>query len=480
MNINLVRGAAALGQSKESTWGARAQAVAKETGQELAIITAQNMAKKALVNTKVGAYINSLNSDIDLTQLTGEQNSAVSNYLVENKQKYAEYATQIAKIDDPSSGMYMELRDKMNGIQSSFRNLAGQMGTYKQEKIAYLKDFDDQRLSDGNKLGALKNAGDIFTDQGIMGIGEGGNLNFWNEGDGKYSNYASIEKPFLKDFASADKILQLNESVYSAGKSLSGARQNMVRNKLKNMINSGGRDTLLSLASDDFLIEGGLNLEDPSLFEPANEDLLREQVLDSYMNAMVDSAAQGAAEKRPANSGSGRKGSKTGFSGALNDEIDLSGPVINKAMGFSELANETPGINKNNNIVNQINAIDPTSKSNPYISRDRMLARWAAGNNYDSDEMEEADVEFTKEYGNAQIFKFNASNPADSYGTNIDVNNPQALYEFYIQNSGFSGKAQNYHLGQYETYSGRGQKQEQNNEEVIVKEEKVESTGNFG
>jgi hypothetical protein len=31
------------------------------------------------------------------------------------------------------------------------------MGTYKQEKIAYLKDFDDQRLSDGNKLGALKN-----------------------------------------------------------------------------------------------------------------------------------------------------------------------------------------------------------------------------------------------------------------------------------------------------------------------------------
>ena len=164
----------------------------------------------------------------------------------------------------------------------------------------------------------------------------------------------------------------------------------------------------------------------------------------------------------------------------MNDEIDLSGPVINKAMGFSELANETPGIDKNNNIVNQINAIDPTAKSNPYISRDRMLTRWMVGNDFDDDEMEEADVEFTKEYGNAQIFKFNAANPADSYGTNIDVNNPQALYEFYIQNSGFSGKAQNYHLGQYETYKGRGSKQEKNNEEVIVEEEKIESPGNFG
>jgi hypothetical protein len=211
--------------------------------------------------------------------------------------------------------------------------------------------------------------------------------------------------------------------VYSAGSSLSGARQNMIRNKIKNMISSGGRDTLLSLASDDFLIEGGLNLSDPSLFEPANQDLLQDAVLNSYMDALSDTAAQGARDKKPARG----KGSG-GFSGALQDEINLSGPVVNKAMQFSEISQMPEGGDKASSVVQYINSIDPTAKERPYVSRNYMFKEFMEEMDYDDDEVEEAQEDFTNNYGNFQVFKFNPGNVGDSIGINIDINNPQALY----------------------------------------------------
>ena len=361
----------------------------------------------------------------------------------------------------------MELREKMNGVQNSFTNLARQVNGYKEDKIAYLKDFDDRRLSDGNNIGTLNEASKIYTDEGDFGIQEGGNLSFWNNNKSEYESYTDIQKPFLKDFKSADNILKLNESVYSAGSSLSGARQNMIRNKLKNMISSGGRDTLLSLASDDFLIEGGLNLQDPSLFDPANQDLLQDAVLNSYMDALIDTAAQGARDKKPSRGrGSG------GFSGALQDEINLSGPVVEEAMQFASLG-QMQEEGKATAIAQYINGTNLSSKSMPYISRAEFFEDYMIANDYDDDEVGEAEKAFTKEYGNYQIFKFNGSNPGESRGINVDINNPQSLYKFYLQNSNLGSKATNYHLGNWDKYSGSTKPTEE------VKEEK-ESTGNFG
>jgi len=355
----------------------------------------------------------------------------------------------------------------MNGVQNSFSNLAKQVNSFKEDKISYLKDFDDRRISDGNSVGALNSAAGIFTDAGQIGIGKGGNLNFWNEDKGEYENYTNIQKPFLKDFKGANNILSLNEKVYSAGSSLSGARQNMIRNKLKNMISSGGRDTLLSLASDDFLIEGGLNLEDPSLFDPANQDLLQEAVLNSYMDALIDTAAQGARDKKPARG----KGSG-GFSGALQDEINLSGPVVEEAMQFSNLS-QMPEANKATAVAQFINGTNLSSKEMPYISRAEFLERFIEVKDYDDDEIAEAEKAFTKEYGNYQIFKYNGANEGNSRGINVDINDPQSLYKFYLQNSNLGSKATNYHLGNWDKYSGSTeQKQETKKEET--------STNNFG
>jgi len=150
MNINLVKGEALIGQSKRSTWN---QAFQKSFGKGMEMMAVQK-AKKAqaakAINNKVAGYINQLSSDIDLTELTDSQNKAVSNYLVDQRNDYAEAASRIARIEDTSSGEYLDARDKMNSIQRSFSNLAGQLNGYKEDKISYLKDFDDRRVSDGN------------------------------------------------------------------------------------------------------------------------------------------------------------------------------------------------------------------------------------------------------------------------------------------------------------------------------------------
>jgi len=468
MDINLVKGAALLGESKRSTYLNAMQKSLQAGSQAAAIGRARREAEKQQINTKVGNYIDNLNSEVDLTQLTSTQQLAVTNFLVENKNVYANAASEIAKIDDPSDPRYMELREKMNGVQNSFTNLARQVNGYKEDKVSYLKDFDDRRLSDGNNIGTLNEASKIYTDEGNFGIGEGGNLTFWNDGKEEYESYTDIQKPFLKDYKSADSILKLNESVYSAGSSLSGARQNMLRNKLKNMINSGGRDSLLSLASDDFLIEGGLNLQDPSLFDPANQDLLQEAVLNSYMDALIDTAAQGARDKKPARG----KGSG-GFSGALQDEINLSGPIVEEAMKFANLGGLANEGGKATAIARYINSTNLSSKSMPYISRDEFFEDYMDVMDFDDDEVAEAEKEFVKEYGNAQIFKYNGQNPGQSRGINVDINDPQSLYKFYLQNSNLGSKATNYHLGNWDRYSGSTeQKQETKKEET--------STGNFG
>ena len=147
MDQGLVRGEALIGQSKQQNLAKSFQEGFEGVLQEVAVNRAKDLAEKKAINNRVGNYINQLNSDIDLTELMPSQNKAVKDYLVKNRNEYASYASEIAKIEDPSDSRYLELVDKMNGIKRSFGNLASQVKNFKQDKVSYLKDFDDKRIS---------------------------------------------------------------------------------------------------------------------------------------------------------------------------------------------------------------------------------------------------------------------------------------------------------------------------------------------
>ena len=213
---NLIQGAINLGESKRQTWGAALQkGLAEGFAIEAAALQIRK-AKKAQINQKVAGYIDSLNSNVDLTSLTEEQQASVTNYLQKEKMVYADAANRIAKLE-PDNPQYMELRDQMNGIQMSFSNLASSLKQYKEDKKSYLEDFDKGIISDGNELNTLGEASDIYTDKGYAGVGPGGNLVFWDNENEDYKSYSAMQKPFLKDFTAADQIMQMNEQVYNAG-----------------------------------------------------------------------------------------------------------------------------------------------------------------------------------------------------------------------------------------------------------------------
>ena len=262
---------------------------------------ARQTAKKNAANQKVASYINQLNSDVDLTSLTETQQQSVNNFLVNGRNEYADIAVRLSKMDDPSSQQYMEDKNRLNSISRSFQNLSSQVKNYKNDKISYLKDFDESLLSDGNKADTVENAASVYTNEADFAVNQSGGLMIWDNNNEDYKGYGEIEKPFLKDFQSADKILSMNEGIYKRGQELTGANETLTRQKLKQMVNKGGRDTLLSLASDDFMMEGGLGLQDPALFEPGNEAALSNAVVDGYMNVLKDSAKQGAEKINPGN-----------------------------------------------------------------------------------------------------------------------------------------------------------------------------------
>jgi hypothetical protein len=329
-NSDLIKGAGALYASQATDMGASFSKSLEKGMARAKQITQAKKQEKAAIKNRTANFINRLNSTVDVTNLDGAQQQAVTNFLVEGRNEYASLAGQVAKMD-PDSGGYMDAVSRMNDIQMSFQTLAGNIKTYKKDRVSFLEDFDNGMLSEGNEVNTLGEISNIYTEGSNFSVSAGGGLQFFDETTGLSKNYSDIQKPFLKDFAAADAIMQMNESLYSSGKSLTGARRNMIEQKLKNLISKGGRDTLMSLASDDFIMEGGLGFQDPMLFEPENQDALKQAVLDGYMNVLDASAAQGAADKAPKAS----KNSGLSMTPGLRQELALQGTdVVERANSF--------------------------------------------------------------------------------------------------------------------------------------------------
>ncbi len=388
-------------------------------------ITQAKKQEKAAINNRTANFINKLNSTVDVTNLDGAQQQAVTDFLVEGRNEYASLAGQVAKMD-PDSGGYMDAVSRMNDIQMSFQTLAGNINMYKKDRVSFLEDFDNGMLSEGNEVNTLGEISNIYTEGSNFSVSAGGGLQFFDEATGLSKNYSDIQKPFLKDFGAADSIMKMNESLYSSGKSLTGARRNMIEQKLKNLISKGGRDTLMSLASDDFIMEGGLGLMDPMLFEPENQDALKQAVLDGYMNVLDASAAQGAADKAPKTS----KNSGLSMTPGLRQELTLQGTdVIERANSF-------------------VSTNDPAELAK-ILNNGALKTKFFTPEEFIVGVDDVSDEEKNK-WLEANQGKLIYDPGSGGSAINLDLSNNDAKYKFFIKNSGLSDNAQGYILQQYQ------------------------------
>ena len=127
----------------------------------------------------------------------------------------------------------------------------------------------------------------VYTDELDMVFSNEGNITFLNE-EGGYIEFDKIPDYTVKNNKGASEILNMNEAVYKSGK-MSPSTQRLYRMKLQNITKS--RDEVLSLATDDFITEGGLGiLDDDLLYNEERTDELRNMVVDSYMTMFNETA----------------------------------------------------------------------------------------------------------------------------------------------------------------------------------------------
>jgi len=423
-NSDLIKGAGQLYATETGDMGASLVKSIKQGAQQRQSVAEAKKRERANINAKTANYINRLDSSIDVSELDQNQQSAITEFLVKGRNDYAYSAGVVAKLnaDDPR---YIEEVAKMNNIQMSFRNLANNVNTFKKDKSEFLQDFDNGMLSEGNEVNTLGEASNIYTTGGDFKVGNGGVLEFYDATSGSLKSYSDINKPFLKDFAAADAILKMNESLYKSGQSLTGARRNMIEQRLKNLISKGGRDTLMSLASDDFIMEGGLGLMDPMLFEPENQDALRQAVLDGYMNVLDASAAQGAADKAPKAS----ENSGLSMTPGLRQELLLQGTdVVERANSFVSTKDPVELIKILNN-----GALDPK-----FLTAEDFI-----------EQVPDDKIPNKEKWLEENKSKIIYDPGSGGRIVDLDFSDSDAKYKFFIDASGLSDNAKGYILQQY-------------------------------
>jgi len=333
-------------------------------------ILANKKAVKAQAEAKVANYLENMAEPLNVAKIAPKYRDAVTKFLVGKRNEYAQ-AARVASRYNPSSSGYFDAVSKMNSISDSFEQLSSQFDLFKKMKEEDLPDFTGRLVSDGNKSEDLSILTDVLTDKYDISITDGGNISFFTGGiseDGQ--NYIinkelnDLPKYFNKDFKTANKIVELNKDIYSKGNKLDAASSDFLKLQLKTMMAEGGRETVISLATDDFIIDGGLGLDPALVNDESRHDELTNIVIDQYLKMFQKTAAAGysvAEQKRKKDLQRYNRTGGTGTSGlkmtaGLKQEVTLQQANADAAKKTAMLiANSAVGGDTNAAVSNYLN-----------------------------------------------------------------------------------------------------------------------------
>lgn len=243
--------------------------------------------------TTMGNFIDNMPANIDIAKVPQSMRPQLGKYLVEAKNEYFENA-KLASSNSPNSPIYMEAVDRMNEITQSFANLNNDFNKLKELKYQAIEDFDNGMISEGNRPEDIDFISKLTTDQVQFGIGPGGRLMY-----GEGATLDDVPKYHYKDHESATKIVNLSNTLYNDGRPMDAGKEQLVRMQLQQQLKKGGRDAVLSMATDDHIIPGGLGIKDIDLLEnPQRQEELEKFVVDSYMDVLRQSAQSGYQAKQ--------------------------------------------------------------------------------------------------------------------------------------------------------------------------------------
>lgn len=292
-NSDLIKGAGFVGKSEGFVNYAEAINVPNPVQGENFYIKEKE--RKQATKARVNGYIENLKSDIDLDGLTPEQTSAMRGFLVSQRGIYANAANEIAKIDDASSPEYQHYADIMNGVNRSFVNLSEEVKSYKDAKRGFAETHQADLYSNAASGSEIQTAASLYgLDPEVpasFSVGEGGHIMF--EVNGESQSYKDYKEPMMKDYKTMNSLLTTTNNLYSAGQRLDGTKAQLIGTQVEAML--ANPDTIKSILAGDFA-GSGIDLSGIA-YNPEDVAGTRMQVKDAIVNALIDVANQGYAEK---------------------------------------------------------------------------------------------------------------------------------------------------------------------------------------
>ena len=242
----------------------------------------------------VETFITNTEAGISESNKSRANQEAVKQFLINKRLQYADAAHRASMIQ-PNSAEYAVHVQTMNDVKASIGNLASQKNAMLKAQADYISDFENGLVSNGNSFSG-KNHADAFTGKLAMQIDDAGNILFDNNGNKEgisgYANYG------LKDYKTAQDILDINSKVYSAGKQMSEPYKAMISASVKEKLAKGGRNTLMSLWTDGLI--PGLNYKDinKDLFKPEKTQELFDLTVSKLTQGIYGAGNQGYAERQ--------------------------------------------------------------------------------------------------------------------------------------------------------------------------------------
>jgi hypothetical protein len=370
-NYNLIRGAATAYKPTFVDAGAAVSAGIRNASYSASPQTSAGLNSMKQTDAQVKAYVDSLNTEMDLLDFSEAEQNSIKAYLFNQKKRYAQLATELAQTD-PTGSYYLELKNGMDGIKQSFLNLKSQTDKFKERKIQYLDDLNNGRLSKGNKPDDYNLAGSVYGG-GAMLIDENGGINVITDGGKNMVRYADIKDPVLKDFKTADEILKQNNQLYNAGVKLDPPKESLLRNQLRSLLSQSG--SLESIVEDGLINNERLNVDIAAY--ATREDAIND-VAEMLLQGYRDSSAAGANEKmikQQKNNPGATRGAATSAQPDLTKSTGYS--QEDRKIYYNKIVNAAPGVPIN--VSNFSGTNDPAAKRG-YGQIDYKIIKSADGN----------------------------------------------------------------------------------------------------
>lgn len=237
---------------------------------------------------KAAQFLNAAETGAIQAGLNPKQREKVNQYVIDQRNKYvnAAWAAGNGRFDK-NAPAYIELIQEMNQVKTNLSNLANQQKAIGENQQQYLDDFQSDRISkanyDPNSPSVLM---DVYTGNAELQIDEAGNLMFGKEG--QFKRYSDIADYSLKATDTANEILNVADKLAASTYRVPNASLKLQKNRIKSIIDKGGRKSLLSLIQDD-LLPGFNDIEIPQdLYKPENYSNLKNFFLGTLDRALDD------------------------------------------------------------------------------------------------------------------------------------------------------------------------------------------------